>query len=71
MFLISPNLVPFTVKDLKKHLEYIDDDVPIRLVSQETNKYLALVGRSNDEALFSFQDKEYFTGYDFINNCKR
>jgi len=63
---------PFTVKDLKKHLEYMDDNMIIRLVGTfGTNKFLSLVGRGHDEASFAFDEEEYFTGWDFENNCEK
>jgi len=62
MFCVSKNPKPLTVKDLKKFLEYMEENVPIRLVSQEDNKFLALVGRNNNEVMFSFQKEDYFTG---------
>lgn len=61
--------VPFTVKDLKKHLNYMDDNHIIRLVNNK-DQYLSLVGRSYSEVNFCFNDKEYFTGWDFENNCE-
>jgi len=71
MMFISKNPVPFTVKDLKKRLEYMDDNVPIRLCGQGDGQFLALVGRNNYETMMSFQKESYFTGWDFENNCEK
>lgn len=63
MIFSTDNPVPFTVKDLKEHLEYMKDDMPIRFAG--TNKYLALVGCDQNKAVFAFNEDNYFTGYDF------
>jgi len=56
---------------LKKRLEYMDDNVPIRLCGQGDGQFLALVGRNNYETMMSFQKESYFTGWDFENNCEK
>lgn len=62
--------IPFTVRDLKKHLDYMDDNMVIRLANSK-NQYLSLVGGNYAEVAFCFSDKNYFTGWDFENNCEK